>query len=177
MGRLWAGQSVRSAWRWPNWSAMFPQEAGPTSFCAKPTAGCGRFCGAGPSFGSSAPERLPRWLPTSGGLVRANGHGARLVDRAGAHGAAAQRSGDRFDRHCCGGINVAGTLWGGRVQNVMTTIKVGFVVFLAHAPLARAARQRRVGSALARADRSESAACGSAWRWPRSCGPTTAGAT
>ncbi|HEX4142489.1 MAG TPA: amino acid permease [Pirellulales bacterium] len=33
-----------------------------------------------------------------------------------------------------GGVNVAGTLWGGRVQNVMTTIKVSFVVFLALLP-------------------------------------------
>jgi APA family basic amino acid/polyamine antiporter len=33
-----------------------------------------------------------------------------------------------------GGVNVAGTLWGGRVQNVMTTIKVAFIVFLALLP-------------------------------------------
>ncbi len=33
-----------------------------------------------------------------------------------------------------GGINIAGTLWGGRVQNVMTTIKVAFVVLLAMLP-------------------------------------------
>ncbi len=33
-----------------------------------------------------------------------------------------------------GGVNVAGTLWGGRVQNVMTTIKVAFIVFLAMLP-------------------------------------------
>ncbi|HEY1785708.1 MAG TPA: amino acid permease [Pirellulales bacterium] len=33
-----------------------------------------------------------------------------------------------------GGVNLAGTLWGGRVQNVMTTIKVAFVLFLALLP-------------------------------------------
>ena len=33
-----------------------------------------------------------------------------------------------------GGVNVAGTLWGGRVQNVMTTIKVAFILFLAMLP-------------------------------------------
>ena len=62
-----------------------------------------------------------------------------------------------------GGVNVAGTLWGGRVQNVMTTIKVAFVVFLAAAALAGTARRARgLGIALARADRSKSAAGGSA---------------
>ena len=77
-----------------------------------------------------------------------------------------------------GGINVAGTLWGGRVQNVMTTIKVAFIVLSGRAAVVGAAQQQcRLAISLARLARSGFAACGSGRHWPRSCGRTTAGET